>query len=150
MSITSTTVVVATPGSTATTLNWCYLKQHMCVRFDTSTCLIALALEAQRAWILRQKKSHSTCPARIGLRQEVGETALHWASLRGDDVIADMLLSASAEPDLCDQDGKGSTDRNHSPIVLADLDKQTFLADFAPEAFRFIGSASNSELVQLC
>mmetsp|Transcript_58475 Transcript_58475/g.165156 ORF Transcript_58475/g.165156 Transcript_58475/m.165156 type:complete len:949 (+) Transcript_58475:45-2891(+) len=43
---------------------------------------------------------------RIGLRQEVGETALHWASLRGDKVVAEWLLGARADPDLRDQDGK--------------------------------------------
>jgi len=43
---------------------------------------------------------------RIGLRQEVGETALHWAALRGDDVVAPVLLSAKADPNLRDQDGK--------------------------------------------
>lgn len=43
---------------------------------------------------------------RIGLRQEVGETALHWAALRGDDTVAALLLSAKADPDISDQDGK--------------------------------------------
>eukprot|EP00931_Biecheleriopsis_adriatica_P076671 TRINITY_DN50359_c0_g1_i1.p1 TRINITY_DN50359_c0_g1~~TRINITY_DN50359_c0_g1_i1.p1 ORF type:complete len:760 (+),score=180.01 TRINITY_DN50359_c0_g1_i1:287-2566(+) len=43
---------------------------------------------------------------RIGLRQEVGETALHWAALRGDQVSAERLLSSRADPDLRDQDGK--------------------------------------------
>merc|ERR1712196_235513 len=43
---------------------------------------------------------------RIGLRQEVGETALHWAALRGDEPVATLLLSAQADPDICDQDGK--------------------------------------------
>merc|ERR1712110_969539 len=44
---------------------------------------------------------------RIGLRQEVGETALHWATLRGDAMVAERLLAARANPDLRDQDGKG-------------------------------------------
>jgi len=43
---------------------------------------------------------------RIGLRQEVGETALHWAALRGDDVVATLLLSTKADPNIRDQDGK--------------------------------------------
>lgn len=43
---------------------------------------------------------------RIGLRQEVGETALHWAALRGDDATAELLLAAGAEANLRDQDGK--------------------------------------------
>lgn len=43
---------------------------------------------------------------RIGLRQEVGETALHWAALRGDEGVAQLLLNAGADTDLRDQDGK--------------------------------------------
>eukprot|EP00927_Polykrikos_kofoidii_P034774 TRINITY_DN29425_c0_g1_i1.p1 TRINITY_DN29425_c0_g1~~TRINITY_DN29425_c0_g1_i1.p1 ORF type:complete len:867 (-),score=145.29 TRINITY_DN29425_c0_g1_i1:147-2747(-) len=43
---------------------------------------------------------------RIGLRNEVGETALHWAALRGDDLVADWLLAADADGNLKDQDGK--------------------------------------------
>eukprot|EP00929_Paragymnodinium_shiwhaense_P051693 TRINITY_DN25971_c0_g1_i1.p1 TRINITY_DN25971_c0_g1~~TRINITY_DN25971_c0_g1_i1.p1 ORF type:complete len:887 (-),score=234.91 TRINITY_DN25971_c0_g1_i1:225-2786(-) len=45
---------------------------------------------------------------RIGLRQEVGETGLHWAALRGDQAIAELLLNAKADPDLKDQDGKSA------------------------------------------
>jgi len=45
---------------------------------------------------------------RIGLRQEVGETALHWAALRGDDAVANCLLEARADPNLRDQDGKAA------------------------------------------
>jgi len=43
---------------------------------------------------------------RIGMRQEVGETALHWATVRGDDIAAKRLLAARANPDLQDRDGK--------------------------------------------
>jgi len=45
---------------------------------------------------------------RIGLRQEVGETGLHWAALRGDQPVAELLLNAKADPDLKDQDGKAA------------------------------------------
>merc|ERR1712228_138866 len=40
------------------------------------------------------------------MRQEIGETALHWATVRGDDIAAKRLLAAHAHPDLQDQDGK--------------------------------------------
>lgn len=66
---------------------------------------------------------------RIGLRQEVGETALHWAALRGDDVAAQWLLEAHADPDLQDQDGK-------APLHIA--------------AFNGVASVSKQLLETLC
>lgn len=43
---------------------------------------------------------------RIGLRQEVGESALHWATLRGDMIMLKLLMDNGAEVDHADQDGK--------------------------------------------
>ena len=71
--------------------------------------------------------------ARIGLRQEAGETALHWAALRGDDIIAEWLLAANSDPDLRDQDGK-------SPLHIAafngvhDVSERLLLAKCNPDA----------------
>ena len=39
-----------------------------------------------------------------------GWTALHWAALRGDDTVAEVLLNAKADPNIRDQDGKALRD----------------------------------------
>lgn len=64
---------------------------------------------------------------RIGLRQEVGETPLHWATLRGDLIMLRLLMAHGAEVDHVDQDGK-------PPLHLAAFNGRVDVAEALLEA----------------